>query len=154
MKKEVVWGRASHHFFARPQDESFKGNQCDRTLKMDETTFKGPYTSCAGSKAYLDWTYKNIGPFIVMEGPSYGFIKSRPHYGFTTKVRGLWIFGWLIVGGISYDFRSKGKNERPWGLQILRMKLQDATSMRFPTIRKGMGIPADQELIVDPHLKK
>lgn len=149
MNYVVTYGRTSHHFMPDPE-EPFKGNQCDRTLFITKDKLAGSYTTCGGAKGYLDWTYKSFGFFAKASGPCYGFLKSRPHWGFTSNVYGIKLFNWIWLFGKSYNFARTKTGVRGYGLMILQMKLEKTKDVTIVPVEEALNLK--EEIVIDPHL--
>lgn len=151
--KQVVIGYNRHFFMQDPTDDYIKHNQIDEqsTLSVSNDKLVGKYLTCANAYGYLDWNVKRYGPLFVAEGPSYGFIKSRPHYGFTTKTYGIRLFGWEIHLGKSYNFKETKSGKRTFGLMVFVLKIGDKT-IKVPSVKASLKLKS--KVVIDPHLRK
>lgn len=151
MSHEVVWGRATHHFMEKPQGGYVTGNQCSGTLKVTKDSLKGYYQTCADGRGYLDWRLRRIVFLVFTHGASYGFIKSRPHFGYTHGLFGFQLFGWMVVWGKAFNFAKTKSGNRSFGVMMLRMKLKPTTETEPTPLVEALNL--EEPPVIDPHLK-
>jgi len=149
---EVVWGRATHHFMEQPENGYVTGNQCSGTLKVTRNSLKGYYQTCADGRGYLEWRLRRVGFVVFTRGASYGFIKSRPHIGYTHGLFGFWLFGWMLIFGKAFNFAKTKTGKRSWGVMMLRMKVQKTNDTEPVPLVEALRLT--EPPVVDPHLKK
>ena len=151
MNYHVTYAQSSHHFMPEPETP-FLGNQSEETLKITKDRLAGYYTTCGNADGYLDWKYKSYGIFAKASGPCYGFLKSRPHWAFTSHVYGIKLFNRLWWFGKSYNFARTKTGIRGYGLMIIRMKLKKVKDVTIVPVEEALNLK--EEIVIDPHLQK
>jgi len=153
MNYTVEYGKTRHYFMEAPAS-SLDGNQSNGSLSIihNNNILRGSYTTCADDKGYLDWNYNRFGLLFKAEGLSYGFIKSRKHYAFTTTTYGVRLFNREIHFGKSYNFAKTKTGKRSYGLMVFILKLRPSfLSIKIPSVQKELNL--DEDIVIDPHLK-
>lgn len=150
MNYHITSAKTTHHFMPKPETP-FLGNQSEETLKINGDKLAGYYTTCGNGDGYLDWEYKDWGIFAKAEGPCYGFLKSRPHWAFTSTVYGIKLFNRLWWFGKSYNFARTKNGVRGYGLMIISMKLKKVKDVTIIPVKKALNLKED--IVLDPHLQ-
>lgn len=153
MNYKVEYGKTKHYFMQAPSD-AMDGNQADGSLAiLSNIRLRGSYTTCADAKGYLDWRYKRFGLFFKAKGLSYGFIKSKKHYAFTTETYGIRFFNYEIHFGKSYNFAKTKTGKRSFGLMVFMLRLKPTYSViNVPSVEDELKLK--EAVIVDPHLRQ